>query len=102
MFILYRRVVQCLFAGIIAGLATTAHAHRLDELLQRSFISVEPTRIAVDLVLSPGVDAAAAFVASIDSNHDGKLSPAEIAAFAGAVRTQLAVFLDGQRLPPRG
>lgn len=96
--VLCRRFGRAQFAGLLLGFTPAAHAHRLDELLQRSFIAVEPARISIEITLTPGVGRADEFVASLDPNHDGKISSSEGETFAATVGGQLALFIDGQRL----
>jgi hypothetical protein len=80
-------------------LPRTADAHRLDEYLQASRISIEPGRIAVELNLTPGAAVAEGVIAEIDRDGDGELSPAEGAAYAGDVVRSLSLEVDGVQWP---
>jgi hypothetical protein len=42
-------------AGLIAGTASTASAHRRDEYLQAARIAVGPDRVRIELDLTPGM-----------------------------------------------
>lgn len=77
----------------------SVRAHRLDEYLQATFISVETNRVVLDLSLTPGVSVAADILARIDTNGDGGLSVPEGEAYAQLLLGELAVKLDAKRLP---
>lgn len=62
-------------------LAPCASAHRLDEYLQATQISVGRDRIVVDIYLTPGTAVAPAILSTIDTNGDGSISSAEGAAY---------------------
>ena len=74
--------------------APAARAHRLDEYLQATFIAVAPTEVRLELCLTPGVALATNLLARLDTDHDGRLSPAEGAAYAEQVRQDLALATD--------
>jgi hypothetical protein len=90
-----RRQILWLVCVAVLGLPRTAGAHRLDEYLQASRISIEPGRIAVEIDLTPGADVAEGVIAQIDRDEDGELSPAEAAAYAGDVVRSLSLDVDG-------
>ncbi len=79
--------------------ATHARAHRVDECLQCSFVSIAPDRVALSLTLVPGIETAPALIAQIDTNRDGAISTAEAANFARLVCSRLSLEIDGQLLP---
>ena len=74
----------------------TMSAHRLDEYLQATRISLGSDRIVVEMDLTPGADLAALVFASINTDHDGKISEAEGAAYANQVLKEIIVELDGK------
>jgi hypothetical protein len=78
-----------------------ASAHRLDEYLQATILSVEKDQVQVSMRLIPGVAVSSAVIAGIDSNGDGVLSKAEQWAYAERVLGDLSLSLDGDRLRPR-
>jgi HupE / UreJ protein len=81
------------FTGVVS-------AHRLDEYLQATLISVEKDKVEVSLRLIPGVAVSSAVIESIDTNGDGNLSSAEQSAYAQRVLSELSLSIDGQRLRP--
>jgi len=83
------------FAILSLGLATPAFAHRLDEYLQATTISVEKDHVVVRLRLTPGVEVFPAVIVDIDTNGDGKISGAEQQAYAERVRRDLSLSVDG-------
>jgi hypothetical protein len=74
-------------------------AHRRDEHLQAARIGVELDHIFVELDVTPGVDVADALVATIDTDHDGVLSPAERDVYARHAMAGLAIAIDDQGHP---
>ena len=55
-----------------------ARAHRLDEYLQATLLSVEKDRVEAQVRLTPGVAVLPLILAQIDSNRDGILSAARV------------------------
>ena len=94
-------------AVLIAGFAVLGavgqplFAHRLDECLQATIISVEEKQVQLSMRLIPGVAVSGAVVADIDANRDGVISEAEGRAYAELVLRELSLNLDGHRLSPR-
>jgi hypothetical protein len=76
-------------------------AHRLDEYLQATLISVEKDRVEVSMRLIPGVAVSSAVIASIDTDGDGSLSRAEQSAYAQRVLSELSLSIDGRQLRPQ-
>ncbi len=89
------------FAAILLFAATPAHAHRLDEYLQASTLSIEKDHVTVQMRLTPGVQVSSAVLAGIDTNGDGVISPAEQRAYAERVIDDLSLTVDGTHLQPR-
>jgi hypothetical protein len=88
----------------VALMATTLgsaglSAHRLDECLQAARIAIEPERLQLELDLTPGMAAADAMIAGIDSDGDGVLSAGEQRAYVDAVLAEIAIDIDGRSLP---
>ena len=75
-----------------------ASAHRLDEYLQAARVSLERTRVLVEIDLTPGAAVASAIVPLIDRDGDGVISPAEIGAYGRAMLADVTVTLDGRTL----
>ena len=88
-------------AAIVALVATPAFAHRVDEYLQATTISVEKGRVVAQLRLTPGVDVLPSVRAVIDTDRDGIFSAAEQQAYAQRVVRDLTIEVDGDRLPLR-
>jgi hypothetical protein len=83
---------------VIAG---PISAHRLNEYLQATILSVEKDHVPLSMRLVPGTAVAATVIAGIDSNSDGILSKAEQRAYAASVLRDLALTVDGNRLSLR-
>jgi hypothetical protein len=90
-----------LTAAVLIVLARPSFAHRLDEYLQATIISVEEQQVQLSMRLIPGVAVSGAVLAEIDSNRDGVISDAEGGAYAERVLRELSLILDGRRLSPR-
>jgi hypothetical protein len=88
-------------ALMFLSLTGVASAHRLDEYLQATLISVEKDRVDVSMRLIPGIAVSSAVIASIDTNGDGFLSPQERWDYAQRVLGELALSIDGKRLDPK-
>ena len=78
-----------------------ASAHRLDEYLQATLISVERDHVDVSMRLIPGVAVSADVIANIDTNGDGVLSPQEQSNYAQRILSELALRIDGRKLEPK-
>ena len=87
-------------AAILLSLGTSAFAHRLDEYLQATIISVERNHIQVSMRLIPGVAVASTVLASIDGNGDGVISEDEQRAYAARVLRDLSITVDGTSARP--
>ena len=72
-------------------------AHRLDEYLQATRLSVAMDRIVLKTDLTPGVDVAPMIFALINTNHDGRISEAEGKAYAKQVLKEIVLEVDGRR-----
>ena len=76
----------------------SASAHRLDEYLQAARVSLERTRLLVEIDLTPGASIASTIVPLIDRDGDGLISPAELGAYGRAMLADVTVTLDGRAL----
>lgn len=88
-------------AWALVSLTGIASAHRLDEYLQATLISVSKDHIDVSMRLIPGIAVSSTVIASIDSNGDGVLSNQEQWAYAQHVLDGLSLTLDGKALKPK-
>ena len=86
----------CLLA---LGLTGEAGAHRLDEYLQATLISVEQDQVEVEISLTPGVAVLPVVLAMIDRDHDMRISADEERAYAERVLREVALEADGQAIP---
>ena len=68
------RTALVLVAVLMVSLAEPVLAHRIDEYLQATTISLEQERIGVEIRLTPGVEVFRAVFAKIDTDGDGSIS----------------------------
>jgi hypothetical protein len=87
--------------AILLLVGTAASAHRLDEYLQATTISVEKDRVHAQIRLIPGVVVFPNVLANIDTDADGVISEAEQRAYAERVLGDLSLTIDGDRLQLR-
>jgi hypothetical protein len=89
--------VRCAFAGaILLWLAAPGFAHRLDEYLQATIVTIEPDKIRLHLNLVPGVEVADQVIALLDRDGDGAISAKEAASYAALLKRDLTVQLDNR------
>lgn len=69
-------------------------AHRLDEYLQATRVSLERDRVTLDIDLTPGANIASAVHALLDRDGDETISPAEAEAYARMVLADVVLTLD--------
>jgi hypothetical protein len=86
---------------ILLMLGGPVSAHRLDEYLEATILSVEKDHVQASMRLIPGVAVSSSIIASIDSDGDGILSAAEQSAYAERVLGDLSLTVDGNRLKPK-
>jgi hypothetical protein len=82
----------------IFAINAPADAHRLDEYLQATLISIETGRIDALMRLTPGVAISSNVIAAIDTDTDGSISTAEQRAYAQRVLRELTVEIDDEFL----
>ena len=85
----------------IALTVTPAGAHRLDEYLQGTLVSIEKDRLEAEIALTPGVAVFPIVLADIDTNGDGAISEAEQQAYADRMLRDVSLSIDGHPLRPR-
>ncbi len=90
-----------LAAVVLVLVGVPAFAHRLDEYLQGTILSVEKDRLQAQMTLTPGVAVFPQLIASIDTDADGVISEREQRAYAGQVLHDLSLQIDGHRLTPQ-
>jgi hypothetical protein len=89
------------FAVLSAWLATLppAGAHRVDEYLQATRLSIDIQRVDLEIDLTPGIALASEVFASIDTNRDGEISSAEGEAYAQQMLHSAELSVDGRHVP---
>ena len=90
-----------LVAAILALAVTPAFAHRLDEYLQGTIISVGKTQLQAQMTLTPGVAVVERVMTDIDADGNGTVSDAEQTTYAERVLRDLSLTIDGHALVPR-
>lgn len=88
-------------AGVCAlATGSAALAHRIDEYLRATILSLEPDRVQASMRLIPGI-LAPLVIASVDADGDGSFSPREERAYAQHVLDDLAITIDGRTVRPK-
>ena len=64
-------------AAFLLAISASPSAHRLDEYLQAARVSLERTRVALEIDLTPGASVADGIIALIDRDGDNRISPLE-------------------------
>jgi hypothetical protein len=85
-----------LLAVVVLCFGRIASAHRLDEYLQATRISIELNRVDIEMDLTPGVAVAERLIQAIDRDHNQHISDAEAAAYANAVVQAVSLDVDGR------
>ena len=88
-----------LVAAFFVLAAGPAGAHRLDEYLQATLISIDKDQIRAEIRLTPGVAVFPTVLRIIDTDSDGVVSEREGRAYAERVLRDLSLTVDGSRLP---
>jgi nickel/cobalt transporter (NicO) family protein len=84
--------------GVLLALPAPCLAHRLDEYLQATRISLARDRIDIEIDVTPGALMAGDITARLDLDADGHISPLEAEAYGQAVLRDTQLDLDG--VPP--
>ena len=95
-----RRLVMS-FAVLGVWLATPAPAgaHRLDEYLQATRLSIDIGRVDLEIDLTAGVAVAPEVFGWIDTDRDGRISNAEGEAYARQLLSSVVLSVDGRSVP---
>jgi hypothetical protein len=88
-------------AAILLASRTPVGAHRLDEYLQATLLSVSKHAVTAEMTLTPGVAVYPVVLAEIDKDADGVISDSEQRAYGERVLHDLLLAVDGHRLTPR-
>jgi len=82
-------------------LGASASAHRVDEYLQATIISIEKDRVQAAIRLVPGVAVSSFVLTSIDTDGDGVISGTERRVYAERVLHDVSLKVDGHILRPQ-
>ena len=93
------KTAVCLAISALA--LTSASAHRLDEYLQGTIVSVGKTQLKAQMTLTPGVAVFPFLMADIDTDANGVISETEQRTYAERVLRDLSLTIDGHALTPR-
>jgi len=91
-----RRAAAILILG-----GTLSWAHRLDEYLQATILSVDKNQLRAQMTLTPGVAVFPLVMADLDADQNGVISDIEQRAYAQRVLRDLSLTIDGRRVTPR-
>jgi hydrogenase/urease accessory protein HupE len=78
-------------------LAQVAFAHRLNEYLQATTVSLSHDKVLLELRLTAGTDVAARIIKTVDRNGDKRFSEAEQRAYLAEVFDELSFSVDGRK-----
>ena len=82
--------------AVVLAIPAVVSAHRLDEYLQASRVTLDHDRITLEIDLTPGISVAPAAVSLLDRDGEGTISPDEAALYGRRVLADLAVSLDSR------
>ena len=91
--------VSLAILGVWLAAPAPAGAHRLDEYLQATRLSIDIGRVDLEIDLTPGVAVAPQVFAWIDTNRDDRISDAEAEAYARQLLSSVALSVDGRPVP---
>jgi len=89
-----------LLLGLVA-LPSIGLAHRLDEYLQATLVTIEPGEVRLQINLTPGVAVAEKVLALVDRDRDDVVSSNEATAYCELLKRDLIVRLDQHKLALR-
>ena len=90
----------CLVAACLLLCGQNAWAHRIDEYLQATIVSLSAHRVDASMRMIPGVMVAPKVITAIDSNGDGIFADAEKRGYAQRVLLNLSLLSDGRAVAP--
>jgi len=90
---------RCAVLAVCLATLPSASAHRLDEYLQATRLSIDLERVDLEIDLTPGVAVASKIIDSIDTDRDGEISNAEGAAYARRMLRSVTLSVDGLTAP---
>lgn len=96
---MHRPLVTRFLLALLLGGPMPAGAHRLDEYLQATRLSIDSDGVSLDIDLTPGVAVASRVLGWMDTNGDGKMSTAENEAYARQMLSAVGLSIDGRAVP---
>src|SRR6266508_1179336 len=81
------------------GCVAPAAAHRLDEYLQATRVTIDGDRVDLEIDLTAGANIASRIWALIDTDHDGRITDVEAETYAQQVLRAIRLDVDGRRTP---
>jgi len=85
--------------GVWLSTPAPAGAHRVDEYLQATRLSIDIERVGLEIDLTAGVAVAPKVFAWIDTNRDGQISNTEGEAYARQLLRSVVLSVDGRPVP---
>jgi hypothetical protein len=86
---------------LVLSFVVPASAHRVDEYLQATIISVQRDKVQFSMRLVPGIAVSSEVIATIDTDRDGIISEAERQKYTQLVLNDLLLSVDGNHLEPQ-
>ena len=80
---------------LLALWVARADAHPVDEVVQGAYLTLAAGQVRLELDLAPGAEVAEAFLTSLDTNRDQRITEVEARGFAARVLEQSTLLLDG-------
>jgi len=93
-----RRFRNVAIVWLITSMIPAMLAHRVDELLQSTLLSVAPDTVTMEITITPGIEVIDSILALIDQDHDGKISETEAVVYAKRVLKSVELTLDRRTL----
>lgn len=96
-----RKKIAVAIAVCVLVYGKTAFAHRIDEYLQATMLSLETSHVHGSMRLIPGILVSPSVIACIDADADGAFSESEERAYAQRVLDDLSITIDGKSMRPK-
>jgi hypothetical protein len=96
---MHRPLVTLFLLAMLLGGPMPAGAHRLDEYLQATRLSIDIDRVSLEIDLTPGVTVASRVSGWMDTNSDGEISATEHEAYARQMLSAVVLSVDGRSVP---
>ena len=85
-------------AGLFILTSASPSAHRLDEYLQATRVSLERSQVLLEIDLTPGSSVAEGIIRLIDRDGDSSITPLEAESYGRSVLSDVLVDLDDRRI----